>query len=146
MDKRVAVAAAMLAVGVTAGCSQTVTGTVAMTTEPGFSAPDSTRSPRTSSPRTTSPRTPRTSPGTPPSGDAATLTCEQYQALTPEEQSAAVQEILAGQFGDLTDLGELGPILGGEGADGMRLVADALCQMVPPDVVLSEVLLGGSPP
>ena len=131
MRTRVQVAAAALLVaGAVAGCSQTVPGTVAMTTEPG--APIGESSPSTS-PRTTTPRTPGT-PGTP--GVAQTITCGEFMDLSAEEQAAVIGEIF-GNYGDM---------VGTEEMDTMRLAADAMCQFLPKDIALNDILLGGSPP
>lgn len=132
MRIRVLVAvAALLATGAVAGCGRTIPGTVAMTTEPGFS-------PRSSAPSTSGPSTskPRSSPGVPAPSNSLTMTCEEFSALDPDTQSAVINEIL----------GDLGPMIGDEDGQRMRMAADALCQFMPGDVVLSEILMGGSPP
>jgi hypothetical protein len=128
MRTRVQVAAAALLVaGAVAGCSQTVPGTVAMTTEPG--APIGGSSPSTS-PRTTTPGAP-SAPGT-----AQTITCGEFMDLSAEEQAAVIGEIF-GNYGDM---------VGTEEMDTMRLAADAMCQFLPKDIALNDILLGGSPP
>jgi hypothetical protein len=132
MRVRVLVAvAALLAAGAVAGCGQTIPGTVAMTTEPGFS-------PRNSAPSTSGPSTskPRSSPGVPAPSNSLTMTCEEFSDLDPETQAAVVTAIL----------GDFGPMIGDEDGQKMRMAADALCQFMPPDMVLSEILMGGSPP
>jgi hypothetical protein len=122
MTSRVlATVAALLAAGAVAGCARTVPGTVAMTTEPGFS---------------TSTSTPRSSPGGPGPAEAQTMTCQEFAALDEDAQSEVILEIL----------GDLGPVIGDEDGERMRLAADALCQFMPGNIVLSELLLGGSPP
>lgn len=122
MRTRVPVAvAALLIAGALAGCARTVPGTVAMTTEPGYS-------PSTSSPRS--------SPGVPAPSDSQTMTCAEFSALDPETQTAVITEIL----------GEFGPMIGEQDGESMRIAADALCQFMPGDIVLSEILMGGSPP
>ncbi len=127
-------ATALLAVGVAAGCSTTVPGTVAMTTEPGASI--STRESSTStSPRTSSPRT--STPGTPsaPPGDAQSVTCGEFIELAPEDQTATLTEVMG-----------IPPT--GSPADEMemlRISFDALCQFTPADVTLGELLAGGPP-
>ncbi|MGE2716033.1 hypothetical protein ACQI4L_18410 [Mycolicibacterium litorale] len=66
-------AAALLAAGLLAGCTQTVTGTVAQTTEPG-----------------------------PPIPDAASVTCKEYSALEEDAQLAIIGELMkqgSGQAG-----------------------------------------------
>jgi hypothetical protein len=62
--KRLTVAA-LLAAGLLAGCTQTVTGTVAQTTEPG-----------------------------PPMPDATTITCKEYSGLEEDAQLAIVGELM----------------------------------------------------
>jgi hypothetical protein len=132
MRTRVLVAvAALLAAGALAGCARTVPGTVAMTTEPGFSTRSS--SPSTSGP---SPSTPGSSPDVPAPPNSQTMTCEEFTALDPDTQAAVINEIL----------GDLGPMIGDEDGERMRMAAAALCQFMPGDVVLSEILMGGSPP
>jgi hypothetical protein len=113
--------AALLAAGAVAGCGRTVEGQVAMTTEPGFS---------------TSTSTPRSSSDVPAPSNSQTITCEEFSALDPETQAAVITEIL----------GEFGPMIGDQDGERMRLAADALCQFMPGDIVLSEILMGGSPP
>ena len=39
-----------------------------------------------------------------------------------------------------------GPMIGDQDGESMRIAADALCQFMPGDIVLSEILMGGSPP
>ena len=130
MRTRVQVAAAALLVaGVVGGCSQTVPGTVAMTTEPGASTSTRESSP-SRSPRTTTPGT----PGAP--GVAQTITCGEFMDLSAEEQAAVIGEIF-GNYGDM---------VGTEEMDTMRMAADAMCQFLPKDIALNDILLGGSPP
>ncbi|WP_231743222.1 hypothetical protein [Mycobacterium sp. GA-2829] len=57
--------AALLSAGLLAGCTQTVTGTVAQTTEPG-----------------------------PPIPDATSVTCKEYAGLAEDEQLAIVGELM----------------------------------------------------
>jgi hypothetical protein len=135
MKSRVpAAAAALLLAGAVAGCAHTVTGTVAMTTEPGAS---STSTPRTSTPRTSTPgtSTPRTPSDAPP-GDAQSVTCGEFVKMDPSTQASVIDEIL----------GEFGPSMSGDNAEAMRIAADAMCQILPKDVVLNDILMGGSPP
>lgn len=134
MSTRVLVAAATLVVaGVLAGCDRTTPGTVAMTTEPGYSSPTSKR-PTTTSPRTPSPRTPSTrttSPGAPPSGEALDVTCQEYIGLDEESQIALIEEIL----NDETS------VLGPDDSEIAKTLADAVCTFLPTSRV-SEILLG----
>jgi hypothetical protein len=130
MRTRVQVAAAaVLVAGVVGGCSQTVPGTVAMTTEPGASTSTRESSP-SRSPRTTTPGT----PGAP--GVAQSITCGEFMELSAEEQVAVIGEIF-GNYGDM---------VGTEEMDTMRMAADAMCQFLPKDIALNDILLGGSPP
>ncbi|KUI35173.1 hypothetical protein AU195_09755 [Mycobacterium sp. IS-1496] len=66
--------AALLCAGVLAGCTQTVTGTVAQTTEPG-----------------------------PPIPDATTVTCKEYLGLEEDAQLAIVGELVAEGSGRLSN-------------------------------------------
>lgn len=128
-------AAALITVGLLAGCSQTTTGTVAMTTEPG---PSTTRSskptPTPTSPRSSTPSKPST-PGAPAPDDALTMTCKEYSGLDEDTQQAVIDEIL----------GQEGSVLGPENAELAKTLADATCGFLP-DAVLSEILFGGPPP
>lgn len=62
--------AALLCAGFLTGCTQTVTGTVAQTTEPG-----------------------------PPIPDATTVTCREYSGLAEDAQLAIVGELMKGSSG-----------------------------------------------
>lgn len=122
-------AAGLIAVALLAGCSQTTTGTVAQTTEPG---PTTTRSstPRTSpspSPSSSAPST----PGAPAPGDSLTMTCKQYSGLDEDTQQAVIEDILS----------QKGSVLGPENAELAKTLADATCGFLP-DAVLSDVLFG----
>lgn len=110
-------ATVLIAVGALAGCSRTVDGQVAMTTEPG--------APLTST---------RSAP--PSSGDAQSVTCGEFNAMSPDDQQAVIEEILS----------EFGPTIGGDDMNTMRIAADAMCQFLPKDIVLADVLMGGGPP
>lgn len=138
MWARVFVAAAAIAVaGSIAGCSQTVPGTVAMTTEPGFSNRTTTSSPRTTSPRTSTPRTstPRTPSDNPPPSDVAAVTCKEYLTFDPDTQTSVVEEILTDQAS----------VLGPGDAEIAKTLVDAVCTFLPNGRV-SEILTGGGPP
>jgi len=125
-------AAALIAAGLLAGCSQTTTGTVAMTTEPG---PSTTRSSKpTPTPTSPSSSTPST-PGAPAPDDALTMTCKEYSGLDEDTQQAVIDEILDQE----------GSVLGPENAELAKTLADATCGFLP-DAVLSEILFGGPPP
>jgi hypothetical protein len=134
MRTRVLLAAATFVVaGALSGCDRTTTGTVAMTTEPGYSSRTSTPSRATpSSPRTS---TPRTSPRTPPSGDALDVTCSEYVGLDEASQTALIEEIL----NDETS------VLGPGDAEIAKTLADAVCTFLPTSRV-SDILLGETPP
>ena len=123
------VAAGVVLAGALAGCGHTVTGTVAMTTEPGATTRTTSKpstSPRTSSPRTSTPATP---------GDAQSVTCSQYNDLDDADKTAVIDEILATE----------GSMLGPENTDIAKTLADAVCQFLPNGKV-SEILLGSPPP
>jgi hypothetical protein len=122
-------AAALITVGVLAGCSHTTAGSVAMTTEPG---PSTTRSsnptPTSTIPSSSAP----SAPGAPAPGDAMTMTCKEYSELDEDSQQAVIDEIV----------GEQGSLIGPENAELAKTLADATCGFLP-DAVLSEILLGG---
>ncbi len=137
MRKRVLIAGAtlMLAAGITA-CERTTPGTVAMTTEPGFTTTrTSTPFPLPTLPTRPGTSTPRTSSNVPPPGDSLTMTCEQYIDLDPDTQTAVIEEILAQE----------GSVLGPQNTEIAKTLADAVCQFLPTSTV-SEILLGGGPP
>ena len=119
------------------GCDRTTPGTVAMTTEPGGSTRSSTPStssrPTTSSPRTSTPRTSSEAPPAP--GDAAAVTCRDYENLDPASQTALIEEILSGRSS----------VLGPGDAEIAKSLADAVCTFLPTTKV-SDILLGESPP
>jgi hypothetical protein len=69
---RTLAAVALLSAGLLAGCTQTVTGTVAQTTEPG-----------------------------PPVPDAQSVTCKEYTALDEGSQIAIVGELMKGGSGEM---------------------------------------------
>jgi hypothetical protein len=137
MRTRVLIAGAALvfAAGVTA-CERSTPGTVAMTTEPGASTARSS-TPSTSSPRTSSPRTssPRTSSNVPPPSNSLTMTCEEYNDLDSDTQTAVIEEIVAQE----------GSVIGPQNTEIAKTLADAMCQFMPTSTV-NELLLGGSPP
>ena len=126
-------AAALIAVGLLAGCSQTTTGTVASTTEPG---PTTTRSttPKTSPPSSSlaRPSSPAPStPGAPAPADSLTMTCKEYSGLDAATQQAVIGAILS----------QKGSVLGPDNSELAKTLADATCGFLP-DAVLSEVLFG----
>jgi hypothetical protein len=125
-------AAALITVGVLAGCSKTTTGTVAMTTEPGPTTMRSSKpTPTPGSPTSSAPST----PGAPAPDDAMTMTCKEYSDLDKDTQQAVIDEII----------GQEGSLIGPENAELAKTLADATCGFLP-DAVLSEILFGGPPP
>jgi hypothetical protein len=141
-----AAAAAVILVGLTAGCERTTPGTVAMTTQPG---------PPISSPRTPStglpglpglpgipipeipiPGFPRNTdvPVVPPPPDALTMTCSDFNKLDEATRLAVIREILA------QENNPLGP--NGEGVG--QMLVEAACQFLP-DATVNEVLIGTAP-
>jgi hypothetical protein len=123
--------AALIAVGVLAGCSQTTTGTVSMTTEPG---PSTTRSSEpTSTPANPTPSA-QSTPGAPAPDDAMTMTCKEYSDLDEDTQQAVIDEIISQE----------GSLIGPENDELAKTLADATCGFLP-DAVLSEILFGGPP-
>jgi hypothetical protein len=74
MRRHVAAAAAALAVGLLAGCSHTIEGSVAMTTEP--------------------------RPG--PAADALTMKCSEYSKLDTDDKVAVIEAIMEEQGAGMT--------------------------------------------
>lgn len=104
-----------------------------MTTEAGPSTRASTPSrTTTSAPRTS---TPRTSSQAPPPGDAADVTCQQYETLDTEDQTAVIEEILSDE----------NSVLGPGDAEIAKTLADAVCTFLP-DSKVSDILVGETPP
>jgi hypothetical protein len=140
-------AAALIFMGLAAGCSRTTEGSVAMTTEPGppISAP--TRSPSSSDPGFPGiPGLPQI-PGFPMPGNTdvpdvpapanwETMKCSEYTKLDEAEQRAVIKAILEEQGGQ------------GQGPESemiAALMATTMCGFLP-SAVVKEVVLGGSPP
>jgi hypothetical protein len=136
--------AALILVGLTAGCERTTPGTVAMTTQPG---PPITSSPRT--PTTTMPGLPGIPipdipiPGFPRNTDvpvvpappnALTMTCSEFNELDEATRLAVIREILA------QENNPLGP----DGESVGQMLVEAACQFLP-SVTVSEVLMGTPP-
>lgn len=133
MWTRVLVAAVTVTVaGALTSCDRTTPGTVATTTEPGYTTQSRSPSRPTTSPRTPSQRTPS---DTPPSGDALDVTCQQYIGLDGASRTALIEEIL----------GEETSVLQPDDADIAKTLADAVCTFLPTSRV-SEILLGETPP
>jgi hypothetical protein len=140
-------AAALIVVGLAAGCSRTTEGTVAMTTEPGpptTSRPTATAQPTIPGlPGFQIPNIPGI-PGIPglPGSDipevpappnATTMTCEEYADLDEATQLAVIRAILSGE--GVTD----------KAAEMTAMImAGAMCQFMP-ELTVSE-LVSGSPP
>lgn len=137
-------AAALIVVGLAAGCSRTTEGTVAMTTEPG--PPISSGDTETESP--TIPGLPDIElpdipglpgfpgndvPDVPPPANAQTMTCEEYTGLDEATQKAVIRAILT-EDGVTDETAELTAML----------MAGAMCQFMP-ELTVSEVV-SGSPP
>jgi hypothetical protein len=147
MKKHVRVtAAALILAGLATGCQRTTEGTVAMTTEPGpplTSAP-TTRTPSTGLPGLPNipipgieiPGLPNTDlPEVPAPPNALTMTCSEYNDLDEATQLAVIRAILAQE----------GNPLGPEDEMVALLMANSMCQFLP-DAVVSDMVLGGSPP
>jgi hypothetical protein len=137
-------AAALIVVGLAAGCSRTTEGTVAMTTEPG---PDLTSGP-TATAQPTIPGLPDFEipdfpglpglpgsdvPDVPPPPNATTMTCEEFADLDEATQKAVVRAILT-EDGVTEESAEMTALL----------MAGAMCQFMP-GMTVSEVV-SGSPP
>jgi hypothetical protein len=146
MHVRVA-AAALIVIGIAAGCTRTTEGTVAQTTEPGPPITTS-RAPSTALPPLPElPSipglpdiqlpTPNTDlPEVPAPPNAVTMTCGEYSDLDDATQLAVIRAILADQ----------GNPPGPEAETIALLMADTMCQFMPNAIVKELVLLGGSPP
>lgn len=136
-------AAALLLVGVTAACSRTTEGSVAMTTQPGPPITSSTRAPSTEIPGLPGipiPNLPFPTPGTnvpvvPAPPNALTMTCKEFNDLDEATRLAVIREILKQ---DNNPLGPNGESIG-------QMLVEAACQFLP-DATVNEVLLGGGPP
>ena len=128
-------AVAVTAAGALAACDRTTPGTVAMTTEPGYTTQSRTPSRPTTSPDIPGIPSPRTPSDTPPSGDALDVTCQQYIGLDEASRTALIEEILSDEASVLPpDEAEIG-----------KTLADAVCTFLPTSKV-SEILLGETPP
>jgi hypothetical protein len=142
---RVAAAALILA-SLATGCQRTTEGAVAQTTEPG---PPITSGPTTRTPSSTLPGLPGIPmpdieipglpntdlPVVPAPPNALTMTCSEYNDLDEATQLAVIRAILA----------EEGNPLGPEDEMVALLMASSMCQFLP-DAVVSDTVLGGSPP
>jgi hypothetical protein len=134
-----AAAAVLICLGLVTGCSRTVSGTVAQTTEAGATSTRTTTGTTTSRPSTTT-SLPTTSPtgtsstGTSPTSEvpapanAKTMKCSEYDKLDENTQAAVIRAIL-------------GP--GGD-EDVAQTLADSLCEFLPNSTV-SEVITGTQP-
>ena len=137
-------AAALMVVGLAAGCSRTTEGTVAMTTEPG--PPISSEDPGSEAP--TIPGLPDIElpdipglpgfpgddvPDVPAPANAQSMTCEEYVGLDEATQKAVVKAILT-EDGTTDETAELTAML----------MAGAMCQFMP-ELTVNEVV-SGSPP
>jgi hypothetical protein len=127
--------AAVICLGVTAGCERTVPGTVAMTTQPGpttTTRPSTTSRPTASAPTRTSSPTPEV----PAPANALTMTCKEFTGLDDATKKAVVKAIL-----DQEKDSPFG-MLGTEFAES---IASTMCEFLPESTV-REVLMGSPPP
>jgi hypothetical protein len=134
-----AVAAAVLCVGLATACDRTVPGTVAMTTQPGASTTTSrttTTTPTTSGPRPTTTRTSTPTSEVPAPANAQTMTCKDFSDLDDATRRAVVKAILEKEKD--SPFGMLGP-------DFAVSMATTMCQFLP-DATVKEVLTGAPPP
>jgi hypothetical protein len=134
--------AALIVVGLTAGCERTTPGTVAMTTQPGPPI-TSTRTPTTMPglpgiplPEIPIPGFPRNTnvPVVPAPPNALTMTCEEFNKLDEATRLAVIRAILAQKN---NPLGPNGESIG-------QMLAEAACQFLP-SATVSEVLMGQPP-
>jgi hypothetical protein len=138
-----AAGAALILVGVTAGCERTTPGTVAMTTQPG-------------PPINSTPTRPTTLPGlpgipipnipipgfpgntnvpvVPAPPNALTMQCTDFNKLDQATQLAVIRAILTQQNNPL----------GPNGESVGQMLAEAACQFLP-QATVSEVLMGSPP-
>ena len=140
-------AAALIVIGLAAGCQRTTEGTVAMTTQPGPPLASSPRTPSTALPSIPGlpnipipdiriPGLPDTDlPEVPAPPNALTMTCAEYTDLDDATKLAVVRAILAQESNPLGPEDEMVALI----------MADSMCQFLP-DSVVNEVVLGGSPP
>jgi hypothetical protein len=63
------------------------------------------------------------------------MTCEEYNDLDPDTQTAVIAEIVA----------QDGSVIGSQNTEIAKTLADAMCQFMPTETV-NNLLLGGSPP
>jgi hypothetical protein len=135
--------AALILVGVTAGCERTTPGTVAMTTQPGPPITSTTRTPRTMPglpgipiPNIPIPGFPGNTnlPVVPAPPNALTMQCSDFNKLDQATQLAVIRAILTQQNNPL----------GPNGASVGQMLAEAACQFLP-QATVSEVLLGSPP-
>ncbi|MEV3905361.1 MULTISPECIES: hypothetical protein [unclassified Mycobacterium] len=145
MKTRMRVAATtLIAAGVLAGCSNTTTGTVAQTTEPGppLSSPASPDSPTAmpgipglpqipGMPDFKIPGLPGSTPvpEVPAPPNATTMTCSEYQGLDEATRLAVIKAILSEQAGGGIDEPWVAQIM-----------ADAMCQILPSSPVRDAVM------
>ncbi|MCZ8381848.1 hypothetical protein O6P37_23550 [Mycobacterium sp. CPCC 205372] len=144
MKTRMRVAAtALIAAGVLAGCSNTTTGTVAQTTEPGppLSSPATPDAPTglpaipglpqiPGMPDFKIPGLPGSTPvpEVPAPPNATTMTCSEYQGLDEATRLAVIKAILAEQASGIDE-----PWVA-------QIMADAMCQILPDSPVRDAVL------
>jgi CheY-specific phosphatase CheX len=63
------------------------------------------------------------------------MTCEEYNGLDSDTQTAVIEEIVAQE----------GSVISPQNTEIAKTLADAMCQFMPTNTV-NELLLGGSPP
>jgi hypothetical protein len=136
--------AALILVGLTAGCERTTPGTVAMTTQPGPPINSTTRTPTPTVPGLPGIPIPNIPfPGFPKNTDvpvvpappnAQTMKCSEFNKLDEATRLAVIRAILAQENNPLGPNGE---------SVGQMLV-EAACQFLP-QATVSEVLLGTPP-
>ena len=135
--------------GATTACGRTVEGTVAQTTEPGPpissdgdpgmpgmpGLPGLPGLPDIEIPNLPLPTRSTDVPTVPAPPNALDMSCEEFSGLDEATRLAVVREILSQE----------GNPLGPDGEFVGQILADAACQFLP-SAMVSEVLLGGSPP
>jgi hypothetical protein len=150
-------ATALIAAGVLAGCTETTSGSVAMTTEPGppltttTTPPDDTPTALPGLPGLPEipslpqipgmpqlPGMPGNAPEVPPPPNATTMTCQEYMGLDDSTKQAVLRAIIA----------EEGPNAPFQEPWLAQMLTDGMCQLIPKNPVRDALLgpTGGGPP
>jgi hypothetical protein len=137
--------AALILVGLTAGCERTTPGTVAMTTQPGPPITSTTRTPSSTMPGLPGIPIPNIPipgfptrntdvPVVPAPPNALTMKCSEFNKLDEATRLAVIRAILAQKDNPL----------GPNGESVGQMLTEAACQFLT-DATVSEVLMGSPP-